>query len=123
MPDSLTAVKSIIDAPIVEGIPADYLVDAKRANSQIVVELGADYKTITTPDSFSKLLYTAPTPKPATPADAGPEKPLNSTDTTATGTSTTTSSTSTTKTTSASGTATTAPAKTTPATEPVKTTP
>lgn len=83
LPDSLSAVKSIIDAPVVVGIPADYLIGEKRINSQIVVELGSDYKAITSPDSFSKLLYTAPTPKPeavvesVTP-ETGPEKPLNS---------------------------------------------
>ena len=85
LPESLGRVKEIIDAPEVEGIPPEYLESVKRANTQIVVELGADYKGITSTDSFDKLLYTEPTPE-TTPTEATPEKPLNSGTTTSSST-------------------------------------
>lgn len=83
MPDSLSAIRQIIDAPIVEGIPEEYLEGEKRANTQIVLELGKDYQSITSADPFNKLLYTAPLNPPKTDQETdivtGPEKPLNST--------------------------------------------
>lgn len=79
---SLQIIKKIINAPIIEGIPAEYLIGEKRINSKIVIEFGQDYKSLTTPDSFDNLLYLA-TPeeteessetdtaeKPLIPADA-----------------------------------------------------
>ena len=74
IPAALNAIKEIINAPVLEGIPAEYLQTAKRASSQIVIEIGADYKSITSADPFSKLLYTAPTiPKTTTETTAQPE--------------------------------------------------
>jgi LCP family protein required for cell wall assembly len=82
-PADLKLVKNYIDAPAIEGIPAEYLETDKRANSRIVIELGADYKQIVADDPYDKLLYiggTASTSEtPAEPTtEAGPEKPLNS---------------------------------------------
>lgn len=108
LPDSLAVIRQIVDAPIVEGIPEEYLEGEKRANSQIVVELGKDYKELTSIDSFSKLLYTAPLNPPKTetettaaPATPTPEKPLNSKVTTTENTSASETSTTTTETSTA----------------------
>lgn len=78
IPYSLTAIQKIINAPIVEGIPPEYLESIKRSNTQIVVEFGKDYKKITTEDSFDKLLYLTPI-EPEVPVEIEAEKPLNST--------------------------------------------
>jgi LCP family protein required for cell wall assembly len=85
-PADLKLVKHYINAPAVEGIPPEYLETEKRANTKIVIELGADYKDIVATDPYDKLLYINPpasTVEPTTPppADSGPEKPLNSQET------------------------------------------
>lgn len=82
-PADLELVKHYLNAPAIEGIPPEYLETEKRANSKIVIELGADYKQIAADDPYDKLLYvggTASTSEtPAEPsAEVGPEKPLNS---------------------------------------------
>jgi|GEM_PF-239504 len=92
IPYSLTAIKKIIDAPIVEGIPPEYLESIKRANTQIVVEFGQDYKKITSKDSFDKLLYITPI-EPEVPVEIEAEKPLNSSKETTTTSDNTTSKT------------------------------
>ncbi len=60
IPSDISIIQNIIKAPIKEGIPVEYLENEKRQNSKIVIELGADYKTITTTDPFDKLLYLTP---------------------------------------------------------------
>ncbi|MGL5830897.1 MAG: LCP family protein [Candidatus Altimarinota bacterium] len=84
-PSDLDLVKHYINAPAVEGIPAEYLETEKRSNSKIVIELGADYRDIVATDPYDKLLYTGGTSSATsseaaatTPSEPGPEKPLNS---------------------------------------------
>lgn len=79
IPEAVEVIKNIIDAETIEGIPEGYLETPKRAPAQIVIELGADYKKITSSDPFDKLLYTAPIKKeePVTETPTA-EKPLNS---------------------------------------------
>jgi len=109
IPPEVDIIRQNIDAPAVEGIPPEYLQDPKRINTGVVLELGADYKTLTTPDPFNKLLYTTPVTPPEGEAasTAGAEQPLNTPDQakTATGTSKT-SATTATGSTAASGTST-----------------
>lgn len=76
IPPAVDLIKEIIDAPVVEGIPPAYLIDVKRAPTQVVLEIGQDFKSITKADPFNKLLYTAPT-KTVEPTPSA-EKPLNS---------------------------------------------
>jgi LCP family protein required for cell wall assembly len=79
IPAALSIIQEIIDAPLTEGIPGEYLLDEKTANTTIVIELGADYKKITTEDPFNKLLYMTPlAPEETTAVETGAEKPLNS---------------------------------------------
>jgi LCP family protein required for cell wall assembly len=101
VPLDLEIIKQIIDAPLVEGIPEEYLQGEKRMNSKIVVEIGADYKKVTSEDAFDKLLYMTPLEpeETTTSAETGAERPLNSgtgssgtTSSAATGTSTPSSS-------------------------------
>lgn len=79
LPKAVELIKQTIDAPAVEGIPPDYLSGEKRQNSRIVIELGADYKKLTTEDPFNKLLYMTPIapPETETPTETA-EKPINS---------------------------------------------
>ena len=72
IPDALKQIKLIINAPNVEGIPPEYLETPKRAPAQIIIELGADYKSVTTTDPFNKLLYLAPI-EPKVPEVTGAE--------------------------------------------------
>jgi len=62
-PPALNIINSIMPGiKNVEGIPQDYLVDNKRMDSSIVVELGQDYLSKRIPDPFNSLKYlTAPT--------------------------------------------------------------
>lgn len=86
-PADLKLVKHYINAPAVEGIPPEYLETEKRANTKIVIELGADYKEIVATDPYDKLLYINPpasttvVPTTPPPTDNAPEKPLNSQET------------------------------------------
>ena len=78
--NNLKIIQQIIDAPLVDSIPEEYLEEEKRANSKIIIELGADFKTVTSPDAFDNLMYTTPV-APAETEDTvsiTPEKPLNS---------------------------------------------
>lgn len=77
IPKAIELIKQTIDAPLVEGIPPDYLSGDKRINTRIVVETGADYKKLTSEDPFNKLLYTTPV-APVEEVIPEPEKPLNS---------------------------------------------
>ncbi len=83
IPSTLAVIQETIDAPLVEGIPEEYLLDEKRMNSSIVIELGADYKKLTSEDPFNKLLYMTPLApeEPETPSEPTAEKPLNSPET------------------------------------------
>lgn len=82
--NTLQIVKQLIDAPVIDSIPEEYLQGEKRAGSRIVIELGADYKQLTSPDPFSQLRYTTPvapsTPEPQESDSTAttPETPLNS---------------------------------------------
>lgn len=84
MDNTLQIVKQLIDAPVIDSIPEEYLQGEKRAGSRIVIELGADYKQLTSPDPFSQLRYTTPvapsTPEPQESDSTAttPETPLNS---------------------------------------------
>lgn len=79
IPSAVKVVQEIINAPAVEGIPEEYLESPKRSPAQIVIELGADYKSLTSKDPFDQLMYTAPIKKEEPiKAEVVPEKPLNS---------------------------------------------
>lgn len=81
---TLEIIRQTIDAPLVDSIPAEYLEDDKRIGTKIVIELGADYRALTSADPFNQLRYTTPVATPETEKAADsttteePEKPLNS---------------------------------------------
>ncbi|MCC6643589.1 LCP family protein [Candidatus Peregrinibacteria bacterium] len=60
IPPEIAIIKKIFDAPVIEGIPPEYLESEKRANSKIVIEMGADYKSLLSKDAFDNLKYTTP---------------------------------------------------------------
>jgi hypothetical protein len=105
IPPAVDEIKAILNAPAIKGIPEEYLNTDKRSPAQVVIEIGADYKSITKEDPFSKLLYLE-SPKEET-STTSTEKPLNSSDTSTTAkTNTSTNSTGTSSTTTSSKTVT-----------------
>lgn len=64
IPEALKVVKEMFDAPVVEGIPSEYLDTPKRAPAQIVLEIGMDYQNLTFPDPFNNLKYMTPIEDP-----------------------------------------------------------
>lgn len=80
---TLKAVQAHFNAPVVEGIPPEYLESEKRMDDKIVLEIGADYVSISSDDVMDNLLYTtpiAPVKKDEEKSEASPapETPLNS---------------------------------------------
>lgn len=88
LPPEIAIIKQFFNAPVVEGIPAEYLESPKRANTSIVVELGADYKQIMSDDPFDHLKYMTPVAKEEdeTATDTS-EHPISATTTTTSTTS------------------------------------
>lgn len=75
---TLSIIQQSIDAPLIDSITDEYLDGDKRANSKIIIELGADYKTLTSPDPFNTLQYMTPlAPTKPESTTLEPEKPLN----------------------------------------------
>lgn len=79
---TLKAVQAHFNAPLVEGIPPEYLESERRMDDKIVLEIGADYDSISSTDVMNNLLYTTPIAPVETDEDEdttlSPEKPLNS---------------------------------------------
>jgi LCP family protein required for cell wall assembly len=58
--ETLKAIQAHVNAPLVEGIPPEYLESDRRTDDTIVVELGADFRSISTPNAMNNLPYTTP---------------------------------------------------------------
>lgn len=84
IPPEVAIIQKIFNAPVIEGIPAEYLESEKRANSKIVIEMGADYKSLLSKDPFDNLKYTTPVVTEEEKAKDTTEHPLNSTESSST---------------------------------------